>query len=228
MDRKYIDMHLVVDRYLQGFLSESENAEFEERLVWDQELIDELDLAEHLREGLRESVADEKYAAGHGNRGIVVWLSDVFSTPQYAAAASFLLAVTLTAGVLLNPLMPGGEYQTNQGTPTEITPLLAVRGDTAQTIHIDHESWTVLLVDVIGDYGVYRVRIRQDESGAEAIWTQNGLKPTYPDALAVGMPGKTLAAGRYILTLEGVRDAETGEKTYEHIQDIAFIAVLAD
>jgi hypothetical protein len=54
------------------------------------------------------------------------------------------------------------------------------------------------------------------------------LTPTYPDALAVGMPGSALAADRYVLSLEGVRDSGTGEKTYEHIQDIAFITALAD
>jgi len=49
MDKQYIRTHLVVDRYLQGALSAREVAEFEERLTWDEELLDELDLAEHLR-----------------------------------------------------------------------------------------------------------------------------------------------------------------------------------
>jgi len=40
MEQKYIGRHLVVDRYLQGTLSVGEVAEFEERLVWDHELID--------------------------------------------------------------------------------------------------------------------------------------------------------------------------------------------
>ena len=101
MDRKYIDMHLVIDRYLQESLAEGEKADFEERLVWDQELIDELDLAERLREGLRMSVADDKYTARHGNLGIAARLSGLWSVPEYAAAASFLLAVTLTAAMLL-------------------------------------------------------------------------------------------------------------------------------
>ena len=228
MDRTYIDMHLVVDRYLQGTLAEGEILEFEERLVWDKDLVDELDIAEKLREGLRESVAEDQYTASHGNHGIVARLSGVFSVPQYAAAASFVLAATLTAGVLLNSLTPGGGLQVNQGTPTEIVPLLAVRGDTAQTIYINDESWTVLLVDVMGSYDSYRVKIRQDESEATAFWTQDGLMPTYPDALAIGMPGSTLAAGRYVLSLEGVRDAGPDEKSYEHIQDIAFITALAD
>jgi hypothetical protein len=228
MDRDYIDMHLLTDRYLRGTLAEGETVEFEERLVWDQELIDELDLAERLRDGLQESITDDKYTASHGNFGIVARLSGLWSVPQFAAAASVLLAVTLTAGVLLNSLMPDGGYQGNQATPTEIIPLLAVRGATVQTIVVNDNAWTVLLVDVTGSYDAYRVTIRKDESGAEHFWMQDELMPTYPDALAVGMPGNALAAGRYVLGLEGVRDFGTGEKTYEHIQDIPFETAPAD
>jgi len=228
MDREYIDMHLVIDRYLQGTLAEGEKAEFEERLVWDQELIDELDLAERLRDGLRESVADDKYTTSYGNFGIVARLSGLWSVPQYAAAASFLLAVTLTAGVLLNPFMTDGGSQGNQATPTEIVPLLVVRSATAQTIVVNENAWTVLLVDVTGNYDSYRVTVRKDEFGGEPFWMQDALTPTYPDALAIGMPGNVLVAGRYVLSLEGARDAGTGEKTYEHIQDIAFITAPAD
>lgn len=221
-------MHLLTDRYLQGSLAEAELAEFEERLVWDEELIDELDLAERLREGLRESVADDKYMGSHENIGILARLSGLWSVPQYAAAASFLLAVTLTAGVLLPPFMMEEGLQGNQATPTEIVPLLVVRGSTAQTIAVNDSAWTVLLVDVTGAYDSYRVTVRKDGSGGEPFWMQDGLLPTYPDALAVGMPGTALAAGRYVLSLEGVRDSGTGEKTYEHVQDIAFITALAD
>lgn len=228
MDRKYMDTHLIVDRYLQGNLADGELAEFEERLVWDEELLDELDLAERLRDGLQESVADNKYSSGHGNNGIVDRLSNVFSVPQYAAAASFLFAVVLTAGTLLNPLVSGVGYQANQGTHTEIVPLLAVRSETPQTIFVNNESWTVLLVDVVGPYESYRVNIRRDEPDPEAIWAQDGLMPTYPDALAIGLPATALAAGRYVISLEGMQDGGTGENSYEHIQDIAFIAALAD
>jgi len=222
MDRQYIDMHLLTDRYLQGTLAEGEKVEFEERLVWDQELIDELDLAERLRDGLRVSIADDKYTASHGNFGIVARLSGLWSIPQYAAAASFLLAVTLTAGVLLNPFMPDGGYQGNQATPTEIVPLLALRSATSQTIVVNNNAWTVLLVDVTGLYDSYRVTVQKDAPDAEPFWMQDALMPTYPDAVAVGMPGNALAAGRYVLSLEGIRDSATGEKTYEHIQDIPF------
>jgi hypothetical protein len=222
MDRNYIDRHLVIDRYLQGTLAEGEKAEFEERLIWDHELIDELDLAERLRDGLVESIKEDKYTASYGQAGVVGRLSGLLSVPQYAAAASFVLAVTLTAGVLLNPFGPDSDLQGNQAVPTEIVPLLVVRGADVQTIIVNENAWTVLLVDVLGAYDSYRVTVRKDESGADPIWMQDELLPTYPEALAVGMPGSVLAAGRYVLSLEGVRESGTGEKTYEHVQDIPF------
>ena len=62
MDRKYIERHLAVDRYLRGTLSEGEAAEFADRLAWDQQLIDELALSECLY-GLREAAGERSYLA---------------------------------------------------------------------------------------------------------------------------------------------------------------------
>jgi hypothetical protein len=57
---------------------------------------------------------------------------------------------------------------------------------------------------------------------------QDGLVPTYPDSLAVGMPGSTLAAGRYLLTIEGALPADVGDATYKLIQEIPFESRPAD
>ena len=50
------------------------------------------------------------------------------------------------------------------------------------------------------------------------------LRPTYPESLAIGMPGNLLADGRYVLTVEGVVDTANGRGAYEHIQDTPFEA----
>ena len=224
MDRKYIDMHLVADRYLQGTLAEGEKAEFEERLAWDQDLIDDLDLAERLRDGLQESFADDRYTASVDKTRTFARLSDLLAVPRYAAAASFLFAVTLTAGVFLNPLAPDNDIQVIPSTPIDIVPLFASRGASDKTIVFNDKSWTVLLVDVMGNHVAYRVTIRDDESDSDPVWMQDEMLPTYPDSLAIGMPGDLLADGNYVLRVEGVRESATGEKTYEHVQDIPFAA----
>jgi hypothetical protein len=228
MDEKYIALHLVVDRYLQGTLSGGEVAAFEERLTWDHALIDELDLAERLRNGLREATGEDSYTVAAARAGIGDWLSNLFSVPQYAAAASFALAVTLTAGVLLNPLGAGRDTGGFQATLTEIVPLVSVRGAIVSPVVFSAGARLVLLVDVTGSHASYRVAIRADKLGASPFWTQDAMLPTYLDSLAVSMPGSLLEAGPYVLTVEGVSTSDDGEKTYEHIQDIAFDSAPAE
>jgi hypothetical protein len=228
MDKKYIELHLVADRYLQGTLSAGEVAEFEERLTWDQELIDELDLAERLRDGLREATGEGSYTVAADRAGIGGWLSDVFSVPQYAAAASFVLAATLTAGALLNPFGAGRGTDGFQATLTEIVPLVVFRGATASPVVFSAGTQLVLLVDVTGSHPSYRVTIRADQPGAPPFWMQEHMRPTYLESLAVSMPGGLLEAGPYVLTVAGVSTPDGGEKIYEHIQDISFESAPAE
>jgi hypothetical protein len=228
MDERYIELHLVVDRYLRGTLSGGEVAEFEERLTWNQELIDELDLADRLRDGLREATGEGSYTAAADRDSIGSWLFNLFSAPQYAAAASFVLAVTLTAGVLLSPLGAGRGTGGFQSTPIEIVPLVVVRGATASPVVFTAGTQLVLLVDVTGSHASYRVTIRADQSGATPFWAQEQMLPTYLESLAVSMPGALLEAGPYVLTVEGVSTSGSGEKIYEHIQDISFESAPAE
>ena len=77
MDKKYIERHGMVDRYLQGTLPESEVAGFEERLTWDQELLDEVELAERLRAGLRGATGEDRPTVSHDRFSIADWLFSV-------------------------------------------------------------------------------------------------------------------------------------------------------
>ncbi len=228
MDRDYIDMHLLIDRYLLGGLAEDEKAQFEERLVWDQELIDELDLAECLRDGLRKSVSEDRYSVTKLNPGVAGWLSDVLAVPQYAAAASFLLAVTLTVGVLLNPLMTGSGDRGIDAPHFDIVQMIVVRGASVQQVPFDDEAITVLLVDAVADYESYRVTVHRDSADGELVWMQEDLLPHFQESVAVSIPGKLLSTGRYVLTLEGIRIAETGARTFGHVSDITFDALFED
>lgn len=228
MDRNYIEQHLLVDRYVQGNLDGSELDDFEERLVWDESLIDEVRLAEHLRDGLRQSSITRARDARSPGFDFVAMVSGILAVPGYAAAASFLLAVMLTAGVLMSPLVNIGGQAGTPALGTDIVPLFATRGADEVEITVDPDHWTVLLVDVMGDYPAYRATIRKDEPGADPVLMQDGLMPTYPDSLAVGMPGSTLPAGRYLLTIEGTVPADNGDATYKLIQEIPFESRPAD
>ena len=226
MDRNYIEQHLLVDRYIQGKLEQSEQEAFEERLVWDPALVEEVELAEHLRSGLQDASAAQ--AARAPGFDLAAFVSGLFAVPQFAAAASFLLAVTLSVAVLTSPLVDLGSPSEVPELQTDIVPLFATRSEDAMAITVDSGAWTVLLVDVMGDYPAYRVTVHRDEAGSEPVWMQDGLQPTYPESLAVGMPGSALAAGRYVLTIEGAMVAGDGDTVYERVQDIPFETRPAD
>jgi hypothetical protein len=226
MDRNYIEQHLLIDRYLKNALDQTELDAFEERLVWDSELVAEVELAERLRDGLRAAATQRDYATAPAGQGLIAVISDFFAVPQYAAAASFLLAVTLTIGVLMSPMVNLGGTGTESLLETDIVPLFVTRSATVQTIEVDQDALTVLLVDVIGDYPSYRATVRPAESGAEPIWVQDGVTPTYPDSLAISMPGNVLVPGRYTITIEGSDSADGQQR--ENVQDITFETTLAE
>lgn len=216
MNRNYIDTHLAVDRYIRGALSADEEAEFEERLTWDQALMDEVDLAERLRDGLRSEL-DRNEPARDGNGGPFTGVFSFLQVPAYAAAASFLLAVGMTSFVITT-YMPADPIPAPGGViPTEIVPLFATRSNEAMTVTVSDDAWTVLLVDAPPDFTRFRVTVSRTDG--EPVWARDDLSPTYPDSLAVGMPGDLLIDGSYVLVLDGmVADAAS----WQTVQEIAF------
>lgn len=222
MDRSYIDMHLLVDRYVQGSLVGRELEEFEERLVWDQALVDETKLAEILREGLKQSASDDQYSITRGGSRVSGWFSELISVPTYAAAASFILATVATTGLLLGPLSPDQDISIANSLPIEIVPLVTTRSESLPSVTIDENTRTVLLIDVLGTYDTYRVSFFGDEPDVDTLFKQDGLKPTYLGTLAIGLPGDLSTPGRYLLRVEGAVLAQSGDVTYENVQDIRF------
>lgn len=219
MNRSYINTHLVVDRYLQGELSEDEAAEFEERLVWDGGLVDEVDLAMKLREGIRAEQHRIELDVS-GNRGALDSLVGWFQVPAFAAAASFMLAVGVSWTVLNNDRPNGEVLPPDQGLPTEIVPLFATRSADPSTVVISADSWSVILVDAPVGYEKFRVSVHPQDEQSPPVWSGEDLIPTYPDSLAVGMPGSVLVAGEYVLSLDGI---VAGGDNFEHIQTIPFV-----
>ena len=216
MDRAYIDLHLVVDRYLQGRLSASEAAEFEERLAWDQPLVEELELAEQLRDGLRSSGLSGDASGDSSSRGrFRRW----WSQPQYAAAASFMLATVLATIVFTSLEAPGPH---SAGARTDVIPLVAVRGTARSTITVNKDATTVLLIDESEGYMSYRVSIAGEEMAGGMSWSAEGVIPTYPQSLAISLPPGFLDVGRYVLTVEGELTNASGTRILEHVRDIPF------
>jgi hypothetical protein len=204
MNRQYIREHGVMERYLAGVLSAEEEQAFEEAYLEDTELLEELHAAERLREGLRELDTAGRLER---SRPRPRWLRAVAS-PQYAAAASVLLVVTLAFSTVLyreNRELRQQDFAANTAI-THLIPLESVRGGaTRSTPEPAANEWIVLLVDGgPASYDVYRAAvIRRQDGAAEEVWSGTGLMPTLGGAVAIGLPGRLLRPGDYEVRVEG-------------------------
>src|SRR5688572_28028059 len=97
MDRQYIRDHGVIERYLSGALTAAEEQAFEEAYLGDRELLDEVQAAERLREGIKELDGVARLERLRAPARWRQWLA----SPQYAAAASVLFAVPLGFSAIL-------------------------------------------------------------------------------------------------------------------------------
>jgi len=204
MDRQYIRDRDVIERYLSRSLTAEEEREFEEAYLGDSAIMDELEAAERLREGIK----------GLGEAGRLErarprsqWRR-LMASPRYAAAASLLLAVSLGFSTMLyrenRELREGGLSPTS--TVTRFVALDTVRGGNAAVIREpDEDEWTVLLLDAGPvDYDSYRaVLARQVGERSEEIWSRADLAPQLGGTISIGVPGRVLRPGDYATTLEG-------------------------
>ena len=221
MDRSYIEKYFVVDRFVQGKLSESEAAEFEERMVWDQALVDEVQLVERLRDGLRHTPSNDASVFSRQNARDRAF--DFFATHRFALAASVLLITTLTYSFWFGTSGTDNDVAKTSTGITNVHRLEVVRSTTLPPIGVEVDAWTVLLVDAplkssIEFYDSYRVTIRPNKEGAEAILVQDRLTPTYEESLAIGVAGSALRDDIYVLTIDALEESGF----YEPVQVIPF------
>jgi hypothetical protein len=183
-------------------MPDNELADFEERLVWDEELIDELDLAERLKEGLHAAAEDRSYS-GPSEAGLVPRLRLVFSNARYAVAASFIAGIASSVLVL----GPQSYAPSSDEMHYSVHELQVFRGGGGPVIDTQPDTISILKFDVDHSFENYRVTI-QAEGNPEPLWQQGGLVPDGDGMLAVGVPGASLPSGPYVLTVYGVDDGQ--------------------
>ena len=126
MDETHTTENMLVERYLEGKLTAEQATSFEEQFLSSDELLNELEAAERLGQGLHDMSALENAQVTKKPASNVVSL---FRSPHYAMAASFMLLVSLgVSSVLLQKNAHLSEFDSNRAVPTEIIPLVSVRG----------------------------------------------------------------------------------------------------
>jgi hypothetical protein len=203
MDRQYIRDHQVIERYLSGALTADEEQAFEEAYLGDQELLDQVQAAERLREGITELDSAGGLERLRPSGRWRQW----FASPQYAAAASVLLAVSVGfSAMLLREVTELRRDNFAQTSPsTRLVRLEALRGGDAPEISAPApDELTVLQLDSgVVAYDTYRGTLtRRAGDRSETVWSRADLVAS-DDTILISVAGRTLPPGDYEARLEG-------------------------
>lgn len=224
MDRQYIRDHEVIERYLSGALTANEEQAFEEAYLGDPELLDQVQAAERLREGIKELDGAGRLERARPPARWRQWLA----SPQYAVAASVLLAVSLGFSTVLYR-DNGRLRETTFSSPSPLTrliPLVSTRGASQNTIPAPSaDEWIVFQLDAgVTRYESYRAAlVRRADEGSSEIWSNSNLTPVR-DEIAVGLPGRSLRPGEYEVRLEG-RAGDGAADRFEEVSRTLFTIV---
>lgn len=232
MDRNYIKDNQVVERYLQDKLSAEEQAAFEELYLSSPDLLDELEVAESLQQGLQDLAMLEK---GGETKKRTSWLASVFNSPQYAMAASALLVISLgVSGTLFQRLNQSPMTNPGSGSvTTQIQPLVSTRNapgsESVNKLQLEEIPQNfVLMVDPgFSSYSHYRttVYLKQVDGSQSLIWQGDRMQPGYEDMLALILPGTILSEGDYVVQVEGWRDDWPANHAFDSIDTVTFQVV---
>lgn len=229
MDMKYINDKLLVERYLQGTLSNEEADAFEEAFLASPELLDQLEAAERLRQGLRDLQTVEGQAFARQNRGFP---ASLLHSPRYAQAATIFLAVSLlvSGGLYMQNMELSEQSAMGATSGAQIVALETVRGASdAEPFNVlergDVGSQVVLMVDPgFEPYAHFRATItRLGETGtAQTVLQVSELQPGYEDMLALSLPASMLEAGDYAVQVEGWRSDSPADQAFEPVNRVTF------
>ncbi len=229
---------LMIERYLLGRMTDEEAASFEERFLSSEELLNELEAAERLQQGLQTVAAVDKADSRKDSRNeerAAAGVMSLFHSPRYAMAASFLLLVSL--GVSSHLMRQNSMLEATGTTPVaQVVELVSVRsmaGDPVNVLDLGEEtnSYTLVLDPGFEPYTRHRATVlRVPESGSpELVWQVDGLQPGfeegYEDMLALNLPVSVLGEGIYEIQLEGFRDGSSAGDGYEPIDSVRFKCV---
>ncbi len=210
MDRQYVIDHSVVDRYLAGKLADDELTAFEEHCLWCQETLDDLELTDKFRQGLADAAtADDRFSGDLiEDQPRSFQLPQFMQTPVYAAAATALLAVSVTTSAVLF---------LNQDTSTDglasmqvyqLETLRSGSSDPANTVHIGEsvESVVLIVYPEFGAYEHYRASVLPID--AEIVVWQDDDISVGTDTLALVLPTELLQPGDYRVRVEGLMSSD--------------------
>jgi hypothetical protein len=145
-------------------------------------------------------------------------------------AASFMLLVSLgVSSILLQKNAHLSEFGSNRAIPTDIIPLISVRGVAGSELNTlplgNTPKQFVLMIDPgFESYSHYRATVyRLDPVEKPAMLRQvDEMMPGYEDMLALSLPSSVLSPGDYEVQLEGWLDEWPANHGFERLDTKTF------
>ena len=239
MDDKHTNDTLLIERYLQGKLSVEEAAEFEEQFLGSDHLLDELESAERLQQGLQDLTAlDKANAPARGRRGggVASNVVAIFQSPRYAMAASFLLLLSFGfSGFLYQQNARLSELGQSLAGPAEIVQMVTVRGvpgsEPVNVLNLEEVTgqFVMLLDSGYVEYSHFRATVYSLDPAAqpEQVWQVDDMKPSpyFEDTLVLVLPGDALQAGDFEVRIEGWRDEWSAGRAFDPVGTVPFTCI---
>jgi hypothetical protein len=221
MDHREIEERGLVELYLAGRLDAADEERFEEHYLSCAECLEQLELSQAFRDGLRHAAAEDALRAATAQRlGLAARFARAVRSPRAGAllaAAAVVLAVAL--GLTLARLGSLGERNADLASqladaraPQANTPLLALspeRGGAgtgeapaARLTRPAEPGWVVLSLE-LGD--ATRPAYRATLTGPDdvPVWHGDDLHPDGRDALTVSLYTGALADGDHEVRVDG-------------------------
>ena len=220
MTEQEINQSSLIDDYVSGALSGEELVSFEERLLWDDGLVEQVIAAEAFRKGLREHGAGFRARAARPR--VARWFSTPWA-PKYAFAASVLLAVSVTVNVMqVMRTSPEPSDPVLGGTSPQVIRLIATRSNDLREIVFDGERSVVLTAEPVSGFDEYRLTLSGASDPGQPIALQVGPAGAQQGPPSIAVPGAAVTPGEYVLSLEA---GLSGSADFQAIGEYRFRAV---
>lgn len=204
MDKTYIDTQQVVDRYVQGKLTDDELDMFEVYMLDHPETVDDVEYAKGMQKALAN--ADDKLLSVEAMPPTAKSYTSFWLSRNYALAATVLLAVTVTFSAYLFQQVDGLRSDIAKlQQPAPITSEVwfePVRGIPERVIERRKDTAFILRIDVSATpANAYTVTLHGDEIGV--VWSQSQIDSD--DEQSIPLVLSWLPAGGYRISV-GVDD----------------------
>jgi putative zinc finger protein len=219
MEHAYINEQSLIDRYVRGTLPVHERAAFEEHFLECQDCLDQLEIAQSLRTGIRIAAADQGVApASVPSAAPREWVRKVIAWRWAAAIATACFVLALAQAMVFYRQVQHSKseqlalmrevdqaksaFERAPQTPPAVYVLDQSRGgEPVRTVETPRSpQWIVFTITIdttqSSAYGATLVA-----AGGKLIWRSDNIRPASSDAIGFSVPSSLLEPGEYTLSL---------------------------